>query len=336
MSVEGEWRADPTGRFAWRRWQDGWGDQVRSADGVAATDPYPYFVHGSDPLDVVGESYRQEALLLVAGVERGQRVQDRPVVAYLEPDLKNAHDPSAVAVYVAGHHVGFLPRALAAVVQPALIALLDDVGSPVATTGVISGGGWNAEGQARDLGVFLHHDATVFGLQRRRRREGAPDTGMGTAMAGSGFEWVGSVPAGNAKAIRRLRTLLGDVQVPIERHFIHLELVQRLYKVRDDFGSALTEFDAACEAHHAEMAQIRPELLRLVDGRIPRISTYKQAAIRHAKAKDFAAAFEWAIRGLEVYRDECHDPALSEDLEKRADGYRDKLKRSSKRRPASL
>jgi hypothetical protein len=42
--------------------------------------------------------------------------------AGLQPEPANPHDPNAIAVCMAGGHVGYVPRRIAAVLQPALIS----------------------------------------------------------------------------------------------------------------------------------------------------------------------------------------------------------------------
>jgi len=73
---------------------------------------------GQVEVQVAGESFHAAAIKAA-----DQRIsQDSPLVAVLIPEPGNIHDSHAVAVYVAGEHVGFLPRNLARQVQPALAA----------------------------------------------------------------------------------------------------------------------------------------------------------------------------------------------------------------------
>src|SRR5262245_41756935 len=75
------------------------------------------WLSGSVEVQVAGESYH------LAGIEAADQrtAQGSPLVAVLVPEPGNVHDTYAVAVHVAGEHVGFLPRDLARQVQPALV-----------------------------------------------------------------------------------------------------------------------------------------------------------------------------------------------------------------------
>ena len=65
------------------------------------------------------ETLHAEDLLAAATAGRARVV---PSVAVFVPEPGNIQDSHAVAVYVAGEHVGFLPRDLARQMQPALVA----------------------------------------------------------------------------------------------------------------------------------------------------------------------------------------------------------------------
>jgi hypothetical protein len=72
---------------------------------------------GRIEVQVAGESFHQDAIETV----EGRRSPDSPLPAVLVPEPGNPHDSHAVAVYVDGEHVGFLPRHVAAKVQSALV-----------------------------------------------------------------------------------------------------------------------------------------------------------------------------------------------------------------------
>jgi hypothetical protein len=95
-----------------------------------------------------------------------------------------------------------------------------------------------------------------------------------------------------------------------------LGLAKCLYRSRDAFASALDEFDAVCEQHHAEMEIIRPALVEKF-GRAPLVDMYRQAAIRCQKARDWQTTAAWAERGLAFYGAEAARPEAVEDLRKR-------------------
>ena len=94
------------------------------------------------------------------------------------------------------------------------------------------------------------------------------------------------------------------------------ELERCLYKSRDAFASALEEFDAACEQHHAEMTTLRPALVEKF-GCVPLIDMYRQASIRSQKARAWPAVAAWAERGLLVYGEDAGRIEAVEDLRKR-------------------
>lgn len=78
----------------------------------------PARIPGRTEVQVAGESFHQAAINAV----EARRSPGSPLEAVLVPDPANAYDPNALAVYVNDEHVGFLPRALAWRVQPALRA----------------------------------------------------------------------------------------------------------------------------------------------------------------------------------------------------------------------
>ena len=61
-------------------------------------------------------------------------------------------------------------------------------------------------------------------------------------------------------AIESLRAMLDTEHEPIDRHYMMSELESRLYRKRDEFASALDEYDVVCRQHDAEMDTIRPAL----------------------------------------------------------------------------
>lgn len=94
------------------------------------------------------------------------------------------------------------------------------------------------------------------------------------------------------------------------------ELERYPYKNRNAFASALDEFDAVCEQHHAEMATLRPALVEKFEC-VPLIDMYRKASIRSQKAHDWPAVVKWSERGLEVYGGGAARAEAVEDLHKR-------------------
>jgi hypothetical protein len=117
---------------------------------------------GDQPLEVVGEEQRQRALWDLVGGASDLRVR-QPIHAILLHERGNPYDDNAVAVWIDGNHVGYLPRQLAARYRAGLEALQQRHGTPIALAGAISGGG-DRDGQRGKLGVFLDHDPADFGI----------------------------------------------------------------------------------------------------------------------------------------------------------------------------
>jgi hypothetical protein len=102
------------------------------------------------------------------------------------------------------------------------------------------------------------------------------------------------------------------------------ELEDRLYRSRDVFASALTEYDDTCERHDAEMDGIRDALLAKF-GEVPVLETYRQMAMRQQKVKDWQRAIWWAERGLALYGGQAAWPESVDDLRNRLAAYQSKL-----------
>jgi hypothetical protein len=73
-------------------------------------------------VEVAGEAYHEEA----AELAQAAALAGEPLAAVVQPDLRNRHDPNAVAVHLLGEHVGFLYADVAARVQPALLRVAAD------------------------------------------------------------------------------------------------------------------------------------------------------------------------------------------------------------------
>ncbi|MCW3009907.1 MAG: hypothetical protein JWO90_311 [Solirubrobacterales bacterium] len=279
---------------------------------------------GRETLEVVGESFCQEALWHIVGGRCADRVRCS-VEASLVPEPTNPYDSNAVRVYVEGFPVGYLSREDAAAYLPGLHALAGQHGRHIGLRGAVVGGGRRGDGIGL-LGVFLDHDPADFGLAATRQASQIPQlrTGLAQALATDheddsyDLSWLDRLSAnGGPSDIPKLRGLLLDETDPIDRHFMFCELEHRLYKSRDAFASALEEFDAACAQHHDEMTAIRPALLDKF-GAVPVIEMYRQAAIRFQKARAWEQARLWAEHGLTVYGADAARPEAVEDLLKRA------------------
>jgi hypothetical protein len=282
---------------------------------------------GGETLEVVGESYRQDALWTIVGGWSREYVS-WPISAVLVPTpfvspTGDSDDPNAVAVHIQGHHVGYLSRHNASLYRPGIDALSERCSTGrVGLNGEICGGGERHDGIGI-LGVFLVHDPEMFGVSVQRASD-VPSfrTGLSEALASDvdddsyDLSWLPELPHGDPAAIKTLRRLLENERDPIDRHYMLCELETRLYKSRDAFESALREYDETCELHHQDMAQIRPALFEKF-GRMPVLDTYRQAAIRAQKARDWNAVHRWAQRGLELYGQDAARPEAVDDLRKR-------------------
>lgn len=295
-----------------------WTNEARQVEPA----PDPVVLHGGETLEVVGESYRQDALWELAGGFSADLIRCE-ATAVLAPEPENPHDPNAIKVLVGGRHVGYLSRADAAVYLPGLRRLMALHGRPIALYGQIVGGGQREDGLGM-LGVFLDHDPADFGLSPRQTGHiGELRTGFSEALATDheddayNLSWYGQLSGSRTPAdVVVLRKLLASESDPIDRHFMLAELSKCLYKSRDAFASALDEFDAVCVQHDAEMESIRSALFEKF-GSIPVIEMYRQAAIRCQKAREWSRMRFWAERGLAVYGSDAARPEAVTDLEKR-------------------
>lgn len=291
-------------------------------------------IDGVDDLEIVGESFYQEHLWSIVGGNSEDRVR-HDVVSVLVAEHGNPHDENAISAWISGLKVGHLSRPDAAAHRPGLLALQAAHNGAIALTGVIVGGGFDDDGRTRMLGVFLNYDRTEFGLSSSRL--GIPTsenlrTGLSHAVATDDADdsydlgWRVSLPTDPTSRAGYLQRVLSQEAGPISRHFLFTELESTLYKLRNTSATALDDYDAACLAHDAEMNAILPVLVEKFQV-VPLLDTYRQAAIRHQKAKDFGRARWWAERGIVLYGDRPANPEFVADLNKRAASYRGKVRR---------
>jgi rubrerythrin len=132
------------------------------------------------------------------------------------------------------------------------------------------------------------------------------------------------MPADRLQAIAFIRQNLHKETQPVGRHDLFASLAERLYEAREQFESALAEFDEVCALHDAEMVTIRPALVATFGG-LPLLEVYKQSAIRHQKAQDVERALWWARRGVEIYGNDALNPGFAADLSRRISKYEAKL-----------
>jgi hypothetical protein len=290
----------------------------------------PQLFTGTETLEVVGEASYQAALEAIVGRKPSEHVRV-PVQAVLVPEPQNPYDQNAIRVDIVGQTVGYLKRDDAVRYRPGLLRLIESDGRHVALAGQVVGGGRDDQGRQRMLGVFLDHDPAIFGVQPPPAHHG---TGFRTGFLNAwtsdagddsyDLSWFDSLSENDTTAIRQLRERLTTATSTIERHYLMCELEKRLYRCRDVFGSALAEYDDVCRAHDAEMDAITVEL-RAKLGSLPLFETYRQAAIRHQKAKDWNAVVWWTERGIALYGTNAGVAGAVEDLEKRRAHARAKI-----------
>lgn len=132
---------------------------------------------GHDTLEVVGESFYQDALWEIVGGLRAEPVRF-DTHAVLVPEPKNPYDQNAIRVQINGALVGYLSRHDAATYLPGLERLMETGPSHlVALHGQIVGGGQRPDGLGF-LGVFLDHDPADFGLAPHHTSRGHLRTGL--------------------------------------------------------------------------------------------------------------------------------------------------------------
>jgi hypothetical protein len=290
---------------------------------------------GNEPLEVVGESHRQEALWEIVGGFRREPVR-HACYALLLPEPDNPVDPNAIRVLVDGRHVGYLNRDDAAVYSPGLHRLMASCETGhVALEAQIVGGGPRGD-RIGFLGVFVDHNPADFGVVSDHHvTRGSLRTGLSEAIASDlgddsyDLFWLTTLSHDDEAAAAQLRSLLEDERDPIDRHFMLSELESRLYHCREKRSGALGEFDEVCAQHHAEMGGLREALLDKFDV-VPVIDMYRQASIRYQKARQWEDAREWAQRGIDVYGEQAARPEVVEDLQKRVAHASMKLEAASR------
>jgi len=288
---------------------------------------------GDVPLEVVGESFYQDALWEIVGGPSPNYTQEQ-VIAALVPQFENPWDNNSISVQIDGKVVGHLPRETAERYRPGILKAMRDRNSAVALHGRVCGGGSRSDRQGM-LGVFLDHDPADFGLPSidpspRMHAAGHLRTGLTEAgYLGVDMSWVSSLPEADRSASTMLRDLLKSERDVVARHFMYAELERRLYHSREVYTEAIGEFDAACDAHDVEMDKIRPALIEKFHG-VPVLDTYRQMCVRQSKAGQWQEVERWADRGLALYDHAAIREEAVEDLTKRLNRARAKCSSSSK------
>lgn len=296
-----------------------------------------HILEGTDQLDVVGESYRQDALWKLVGGNSGQRVRVE-VIATLVPQPDNKYDPNAIAVNIENQHVGFVAKELAAEIIDELNGLINaNDGKVIALRGVIAGGGDREDGPGM-LGVFLDFPAEQFGEKSQSPKYAPTEFTMNSGKSDAMFtdlqddtydlSWMNELGNDPSKQIVALRKVLENNQEPISRHFAFSELEELLYQYKEVFPGALDEYDLVATKHQQEISTSIRAAMIAKWGKLPNLVVHRQSAIRHTKAKNFAKALEWAENGLRDYGTDAFREEWTLDLQKRVVTLRAKIEKA--------
>ena len=296
-------------------------------------------LEGFDPLDVVGESYRQDVLWNLVGGNSGERVRVE-VIATLHPDPENKYDPNAIAIYIENSHVGFVAKELAAEIIEELSDLIhSNNGKVIGLRGVIAGGGERQDGPGM-LGVFLDFPAETFGEKSGTPKYAPTEFSMNSGKSDAMFTdlqddsydltWMSELGNDPTKRIVGLRKVLESNQEPISRHFAFAELEELLYQYKEVFPGALEEYDAVATKHQQEISVTIRAAMIAKWGKLPNLVVHRQSAIRHTKAKNFAKALEWVENGLRDYGADSFKEEWTLDLQKRVVTLKAKIEKTKK------
>lgn len=128
----------------------------KTADGAAFD---AFILNGGEVVEVVGESFYQEAFEEIVGPRRHQSA-NAEVMAFLIPEPDNPHDPEAVAVFVQLPHqgdirkVGHLSRHSAQRYRSVLRRVVDQNQVP-ACNARITGGWYRGKSDQGSFGIGL-------------------------------------------------------------------------------------------------------------------------------------------------------------------------------------
>lgn len=296
---------------------------------------------GDDDLDVVGESYRQDALWKIVGGKSSERIR-KEVIGYLVPEPNNVYDPNAIGVWIQGLQVGFIAKELAReIIDDVHILMESNHGTHIGLRGVVAGGGERDDGPGM-LGVFLEFPADKFGIGIQKPTES--DSGTFTMSTGEtdafvtdaqddtyDLSWMNELSGDPSKRIVGLKEVLEKNLEPISRHFAFSQLEEIYYQYKEVFPDALKQYDEIAEQHNKELeTSIRSAMINKW-GKLPNLVVYKKSAIRHSKYKEFDKALAWAEKGLEVYGADAFKEEWTLDLQKRVVTLKARIEKSSKK-----
>jgi HIRAN domain len=110
-------------------------------------------------VEIVGESYRQDALASLAG-QKDAEGKHKIVGAVLRCEPKNEHDANAIRAEVMGKHVGYVSRETAKFLSP---AIQQACGGALEARGLIVGG-WKSESRD-DHGRYVEVSEGSYGIR---------------------------------------------------------------------------------------------------------------------------------------------------------------------------
>jgi hypothetical protein len=129
-----------------------------STETVAETDTITFGIsverfEGEELVNVVGESHYQPAIRAACGAGINEDVKFE-CFAELVPEPTNPYDPNAVQVLIEERLVGYLSRADAAELGPAIVAERERTGGGLCRAAITG----HKDSETTNLGVFLHLD----------------------------------------------------------------------------------------------------------------------------------------------------------------------------------
>jgi tetratricopeptide (TPR) repeat protein len=194
---------------------------------------------GAVQVAVAGETFHADAIRTVQWASS----PGKPLVAVLTPEPDNFHDPHAVAVHLNGQHVGYLPREVAARVQPALVRFGQEHGGCLVST--------PAEIRMHDLGpeIVLWLDPRPLGV------------------SAEAFQVVPDLDAAIGRLIGRL-----DEPAPV-LDGVNEDARAALAAAEDSWARTEAEFDRGPQAWQRVEREFRQVISQLTDARDPLVST---------------------------------------------------------------
>jgi hypothetical protein len=306
-------------------------DVVQAGNRQAKPMEWPRWVEVNlEHVDVVGESFRQEALDQIGQLTKGGTFN-----VWLLPEPENKFDKNAVRVMAGLHHIGYIAKEEAKIWSKRTLPLWFE-------SRFLYGEAWGVDEDPVWKGKRGVRVSIFFGdeTKQRKAKKNDFDTGWTAAVLGDeeddsySLDKLADVSGDPIKGLKKLKELAASESDLMSLHFVLMQLEEMLYHYRADLPDALDEFDKYAEKHHQLLKSQLQSLLISKFGAMPRIPLYRQAAIRHEKAGDFDQALEWTKRGLDIYTVEVSRAIAAEkdfaDLSKRKEKLEAKVAKAKK------